>query len=285
MYVKLFSEILDSSLWSEPAHTRLVWITLLAKADENGFAHVSLPGLAAAARVTLDETLEAVECFCAPDPFSKNPAHDGRRLEKQVGGYQLLNYEAYRDIASKADRRDSNRIAQSKFRLAVSTNKHPSASVSTRQHPSASVIKSKPSEAEAVSDPEAIKICEGAPAAPKAKGVRWKGATRVPPSDAPPEAVKDWLAYWKIPEGHPEAVRFLDHWRGNGATKIDWGATWRNWARRAPEFSRIPTQAAPDPNYRYRTMSEAKPVPREPETSSEQHQAFAAELLRRVGGQ
>jgi hypothetical protein len=32
--------------------------------------------------------------------------------------------------------------------------------------------------------------------------------------------------------------RFCDHWQGNGATKSDWSATWRNWVRRSFEFNR-----------------------------------------------
>ena len=36
---------------------------------------------------------------------------------------------------------------------------------------------------------------------------------------------------------------FRDHWVANGGVKLDWDATWRNWIRRAPEFSRSPGRA------------------------------------------
>ncbi len=32
-----------------------------------------------------------------------------------------------------------------------------------------------------------------------------------------------------------ETDKFVDYWRANGATKLDWVATWRNWMRRADE--------------------------------------------------
>ena len=32
-----------------------------------------------------------------------------------------------------------------------------------------------------------------------------------------------------------ETDKFLDYWRGEGATKVDWVATWRNWMRRSQE--------------------------------------------------
>lgn len=35
-----------------------------------------------------------------------------------------------------------------------------------------------------------------------------------------------------------EADKFKDYWQGNGKTKMDWEATWRNWIRRCMEVKR-----------------------------------------------
>lgn len=35
-----------------------------------------------------------------------------------------------------------------------------------------------------------------------------------------------------------QAELFRDHWLANGEVKDDWDATWRNWIRRAPQFTR-----------------------------------------------
>jgi hypothetical protein len=32
--------------------------------------------------------------------------------------------------------------------------------------------------------------------------------------------------------------QFCDYWRAHGKKMADWTATWRNWMRRAPEFTR-----------------------------------------------
>ena len=48
-YSKLFSEICDSTIWREPDHVRIVWITMLAKANKHGEVMASIPGLADAA--------------------------------------------------------------------------------------------------------------------------------------------------------------------------------------------------------------------------------------------
>jgi hypothetical protein len=41
MYNRLFTKILDSSIWLEADTTRIVWITMLASMDEDGFAPFS----------------------------------------------------------------------------------------------------------------------------------------------------------------------------------------------------------------------------------------------------
>lgn len=74
----------------------------------------------------------------------------------------------------------------------------------------------------------------------KPESKKRKHGTSVPASDAPVEEIKDWCAKWEIPhpDSDPEVSKFVDHFRANGKTMLDWTATWRNWKRRAPEFSR-----------------------------------------------
>jgi hypothetical protein len=77
------------------------------------------------------------------------------------------------------------------------------------------------------------------------------GANRTPsprkkPACACPETfeVTDIMAQWAVSQGLqsdrviPETEKFLDHWRGNGKLRNDWDATWRNWIRKAVEFTR-----------------------------------------------
>ena len=74
-------------------------------------------------------------------------------------------------------------------------------------------------------------------------GVATRG-TRVPASNATPYELEKFISLWAIDAQHPEWSRFLDHWRaqaGQRGVKLDWGAAWRNWVRRAPEFA--PKQA------------------------------------------
>ena len=61
MYNKLFTKILDSSIWLAPDPHRLVWITLIAAMDQDSLAPFACAeNLAARARVSLKETEEAL---------------------------------------------------------------------------------------------------------------------------------------------------------------------------------------------------------------------------------
>lgn len=110
MYVKLFGSILDSSIWSEDHATRLVWITMLAMADEAGTVHAALPGLAKRAGVTRDECDHAIRILSSPDKESRSEEAEGRRIEKVDGGWALINYEKYRQIRTREQLQAARRM-------------------------------------------------------------------------------------------------------------------------------------------------------------------------------
>jgi hypothetical protein len=108
-YTKLFSSITLSTIWREPHTTRIVWITMLALADRNGYVGASVPGLADAARVTLEECQSALATFLAPDPWSRSPEHEGRRIEVTDRGWVVLNHDRYRDMRDEDVHREVER--------------------------------------------------------------------------------------------------------------------------------------------------------------------------------
>jgi hypothetical protein len=116
MFAKLFSSITESSLWSEPKEVRLLFVTMLAKADQNGFVEASIPGLARVSNLTIEETERSLECLQGPDAYSKNPDNEGRRVLQVPGGFVLLNYEDYRSRRSTEERREYMREYMKDYR-------------------------------------------------------------------------------------------------------------------------------------------------------------------------
>jgi hypothetical protein len=102
MYNKLFTKILDSSIWLEPSPTRIVWLTLIAVMDDQGFAQfASVANVAHRARVTLEEAQVAMACLEGPDPDSSDPDNEGRRVERVPGGWLILNAEKHKEMVSR----------------------------------------------------------------------------------------------------------------------------------------------------------------------------------------
>jgi hypothetical protein len=108
-FTKLFGTILASTVWQEPDSTRLTWITMLAMADRDGLVSASVPGLAHMARVSLPQVEAALATFLAPDPYSRTPDNDGRRIEAAPGGWRLLNHGMYRQRVDAEVRRERKR--------------------------------------------------------------------------------------------------------------------------------------------------------------------------------
>ena len=109
MYSKLFASLLTSSVWDTDIETRVVWITLLALKDQDGFARVAtVEGLARLARVSVEGAEKAVKILTGPDPDSSDPEHDGRRIERAPGGWIVLNAKKYDELGSEQHRREKN---------------------------------------------------------------------------------------------------------------------------------------------------------------------------------
>lgn len=115
-YAKLFSSITESSLWSEPKEVRLLFVTMLAKANSIGFMEASVLGLARVSNLTEEETVSSLSVLESPDPHSKNPELEGRRIMKVPGGWMILNYEDYRSRTTEEERKEYMREYMRKYR-------------------------------------------------------------------------------------------------------------------------------------------------------------------------
>lgn len=72
------------------------------------------------------------------------------------------------------------------------------------------------------------------------------------PDDWEPNASHEVIAREQGVDLRVQTELFRDHWKGNGERKADWDATFRNWLRRAKDFSRtghqkfVPAQSTMD---------------------------------------
>lgn len=151
-YTKLFGSIIHSTIWREPDHVRLVWVTMLALADQHGCVWASLPGLADAARVSLEQCENALELFKKPDKHSRSKDFDGRRIEVIDRGWHLMNHGTFRRMRSAAERTAANAHYQRESRARKKLS-------AKSQH----VSQSQPASAQAEASAEASQRAEAEP--------------------------------------------------------------------------------------------------------------------------
>jgi hypothetical protein len=117
LYNKIFTKILDSSIWLEPDATRIVWLTCIAAMDEDGFVQfASVANLARRANVSLKAAELAVTRLEGPDSESSDPEHEGRRIERVQGGWIVLNAQKYRSLVTREVAREQTRIRVQRHR-------------------------------------------------------------------------------------------------------------------------------------------------------------------------
>lgn len=121
-FAKLFSSITESSLWSEPKEVRLLFVSMLARADATGFVEAAIPGLERLANLTPEEVSNSLTALEGPDPHSKNTANEGKRILKVPGGWMILNYEEYRNRRGEEERRDYMRDYMREYRRKQNVN-------------------------------------------------------------------------------------------------------------------------------------------------------------------
>ncbi len=130
MYVKLFTSIYQGTLRGN-SHGLLVFTNLLAHADRFGVVDIHPRAIAEEVGITVDQVKAALLELEAPDPESRSPENEGRRIirvdEHRAWGWQIVNYLKYRAIRDEDDRREQNREAQARWR---EKNKAASAGVS-----------------------------------------------------------------------------------------------------------------------------------------------------------
>ena len=216
-FTKLFNSILASTIWSEPDHVRILWITMLAMCDKWGEVQASVPGLAHAAHITVEQAESGLECFLSPDRYSRTPDFEGRRIEVVAGGWRLLNHGRYRKILSAEERREYNRIKQAEHRAKAKQGEESrQKNVSNSQKQSMTVNDNKQSKhiAEAEAEAEADSFLgepKKTPPTPQGGSVRKRTEKFSPPS------LSDVEEYGKtLTPPFAEALKFHSYYESNG---------------------------------------------------------------------
>ncbi len=109
-FVKIYSTILDSSVWGESKDVKLLWVTILAMGGETGVVEASVGGLARRAGLTREECEVALQVLLSPDPDDKSGVDEGRRIRKTDRGWSITNHRLYRDFRTDKQVETAERV-------------------------------------------------------------------------------------------------------------------------------------------------------------------------------
>jgi hypothetical protein len=119
MYAKVFAQIFDSSI-ADDFRLRHFFMDLLVLADADGVVDMTPTAIAARTRIPLEDVTAMLAKLEQPDPESRTPDADGRRIERldehRTWGWHLINYHRFRMIASDEQRREKTRERVARFK-------------------------------------------------------------------------------------------------------------------------------------------------------------------------
>lgn len=119
MYVKVFETIFDGSLYGQFEPT-VVFLAMLVIAKREGIVDMTPQAIAARCGYPLDIVERGIHALEQPDPLSRTPDEDGRRIvrleEHRNWGWRITNYEKYEKIRSAAERREYFRTKRAEYR-------------------------------------------------------------------------------------------------------------------------------------------------------------------------
>ena len=107
MYGKIFESLYDGSMVGAGPTVFAVWGYCIAKADRGGVVNLNPVLLAPIIGTSMVDIERAIEYLERPDPNSKNPDHEGRRLLNMSGfAYFVVSHAVYRRMNNGEDRRE-----------------------------------------------------------------------------------------------------------------------------------------------------------------------------------
>jgi hypothetical protein len=132
MYGKIFRQMYRGTLATVgPWEALVTFQQLIVLADQEGVVDMTIEAIVRETTIPMEIIRKGVDALEQPDPESRNPAEEGRRLvrlrDNSTWGWQIVNYNYYRKLKREEDRRDYHRqYYREKRRKRVSTVSTPS---------------------------------------------------------------------------------------------------------------------------------------------------------------
>lgn len=137
-YGKFFPCTFTGSMFGAGLNVFAVWGYVVSNTGPDSLVELNPNMLAAALGCDVQSVNDAIDKLCQPDPKSRNPDYEGRRLIRHEGGdpftYFVPSKQKYTAIRNDDERKSYNRLAQQKSRAKKKLSTSPSMTVNECQH-------------------------------------------------------------------------------------------------------------------------------------------------------
>lgn len=218
MYGKIFKQIYKGTLaMVGPWEALVTFQQMIILADQDGVVDMTPDALSRETTIPLEIITKGLEALSQPDPESRTPDEEGRRIvllsDSRSWGWRIVNYDHYRKLQTDEERRAYHRryYREKRSKSATKGNLNSSQTDSTDSRQVEVEVKAK------------VKKNIGAKRAPKDFAITME-------MYAWAESECQMLA----DEVQQETEIFKDH--EFAKPRKDWQAVWRNWMRRAAKW-------------------------------------------------
>jgi hypothetical protein len=108
MYGKLFEQMFDGSLVISGWEAIVTFQQMIILSDADGLVDMTPHAISARTTIPLEIILKGLSELEKPDPDSRTPGEEGRRIVKlstsRSWGWRIVNHQQYRDMRSSSDR-------------------------------------------------------------------------------------------------------------------------------------------------------------------------------------
>jgi len=113
MYGKIFESMYDGTI-SVNWKALVTFQQMIVLCDSDGILDMTPPAISRRTNIPLDIIEEGIEFLQKPDPYSRSKAEEGRRIvlidADRSWGWRIVNHKYYRDLASREDKKEKDRL-------------------------------------------------------------------------------------------------------------------------------------------------------------------------------
>ncbi len=113
MYGKIFDSMYKGTMYGH-WEAIVTFQQMIVLSDSDGIVDYTPIALSATTSIPIEIILKGIDILSSDDPYSRTPGNNGKRIElldsHRNWGWKIVNHKYYRDLSSKEDKKEKDKI-------------------------------------------------------------------------------------------------------------------------------------------------------------------------------